>query len=110
ATKVAGAKAIVVLGHSECGAIKGAVDNVKMGNLTATLANIRPSVDKVGSSMGEVNSKNKKLVQKVADQNAVDAAAKILAQSEVLRTLVNEKKLSVVAAMHDISSGKISWL
>lgn len=110
ATKVAGAKAIVVLGHTECGAIKGAVDDVKLGNLTATLANIRPSVLKVGSAEGEVNSKNKKLVQKVADQNAKDGASKILAQSEVLRGLVAEKKLEVVAAMHDIGTGKIAWL
>jgi carbonic anhydrase len=49
ATKLAGAKAIVVLGHSDCGAIKGAIDDAKLGNLTATLANIRPSVTKVAA-------------------------------------------------------------
>lgn len=108
ATKLAGAKLIVVLGHTECGAVKGAVDDAKMGNLTATLANIRPSLAKLNYT-GVPTSKNKELVQRVADQNAKDAAAKLLAQSEVLAGLVKEGKLKVVSAMHDIGTGKITW-
>jgi carbonic anhydrase len=110
ATKLAGAKLIVVLGHSECGAIKGAVDNAKLGNLTATLANIRPSVLKVKGIEGSQDSKNKKLVQAVADQNARDAATLLMSRSEVLRELVGEGKLKIVSAMHDISTGKITWM
>lgn len=109
ATKLAGAKLIMVLGHSECGAIKGAVDDAKLGNLTATLANIRPAVLAVKHE-GTLTSKDKILVQKVAHQNAKDAAAKLLRQSAVLSELVNEGKLKVVAAMHDISTGKVSLL
>jgi carbonic anhydrase len=109
ATKLAGAKLIVVLGHTECGAIKGAVDDAKLGNLTAALANIRPAVIKIKSVDGPQSSKNKKLVQAVADQNARDAAAMLIARSEVLRDLVREGKLKVVAAMHDIGTGKITW-
>src|SRR5271169_3869410 len=78
ATKVAGAKAIVVLGHSECGAVKGAIDDVKLGNLTATLANIRPSVAKVSALQGPHPSKDPAFVQAVAEQNAKDAAAMLL--------------------------------
>jgi carbonic anhydrase len=109
ATKLAGAKLIVVLGHTECGAVKGAVDDAKLGNLTATLANIRPSVIKIKAVEGPQTSKNKKLVQAVADQNAKDAAAMLTARSEVLRELVSEGKLKIVSAMHDISTGRITW-
>ena len=108
ATKLAGAKLIVVLGHTNCGAVKGAVDDAKMGNLTATLANIRPSLAKL-NYVGVPSSKNKELVQKVADQNAKDAARMIMDKSEVIATLVKEGKLKIVAAMHDISTGTVSW-
>ena len=108
ATAAAGAKLIVVLGHTECGAVKGAVDDVKLGNLTATLANIRPSLAKLNYS-GVPSSKNKELVQKVADQNAKDAAAMIMARSQVIADLVQSGKVKVVSAMHDISTGKITF-
>lgn len=110
ATRLAGAKLIVVLGHTECGAIKGAVDNAQLGNLTATLANIRPSVLKVKGIEGPQDSKNKKLVQAAADQNARDAASMLSARSEVLRELVAGGKLKIVSAMHDVGTGKVAWL
>src|ERR1700689_2683610 len=110
ATKVAGAKLIVVLGHSDCGAIKGAVDDVKLGNLTAMLSNIRPSILKVAVGEGDHTSKNKKFVQSVADQNARDAASQLTARSEVLAALVGEHQLKIVSAMHDVSPGAIRWL
>ena len=109
ATRLAGAKVIVVLGHTECGAIKGAVDDAKMGNLTAMLANIRPSVLKVKGVEGPQDSKNKKLVQAVADQNAKDAAAMLIDKSEVLRELTKEGKLKIVAAMYELGTGRVSW-
>src|SRR5215207_823234 len=65
ATKLSGAKLIVVLGHSECGAIKGAIDNVQLGNLTRMLDHIRPALDEVSQVPGERSSKNKALVQAV---------------------------------------------
>src|SRR5271168_3290401 len=110
ATQVAGSKLIVVLGHSDCGAIKGAVDDVKLGNLTATLANIRPAVSKIAAVEGEHTSKDKKFVQLVANQNAKDAAAMLTSRSEVLATLVKEGKLKIVPAMHDVSTGAVTWL
>jgi carbonic anhydrase len=108
ATAAAGAKLIVVLGHTECGAIKGAVDDVKLGNLTSMLGNIRPSLAKLNYT-AVPSSKNKELVQKVADQNAKDAAAMILRQSPVIADLVKAGKVKIVSAMHDIGTGKISF-
>jgi carbonic anhydrase len=110
ATKLAGAKAIVVLGHSDCGAIKGAIDDVKLGNLTAMLANIRPAVAKAAAVAGPHTSKDRAFVQSVAEQNAKDAAALLLSRSTVLSELVAARKLTVAAAMHDLSTGVVSWL
>jgi len=110
ATKVLGTKLIVVLGHSECGAIKGAIDDVKLGNVTALLANIRPAVLKVAVGEGDHTSKNKKFVQEVADQNARDAASLLTARSEVLAAQLKEHQIKIVSAMHDVSTGAIRWL
>ena len=110
ATQVAGTKLIVVLGHSDCGAIKGAVDDVKLGNLTQMLTNIRPSVVKVAGGAAEHTSKDKKFVQSVADQNARDSAADLTARSEVMAALVKDHKIKIVSAMHDVSTGAVRWL
>jgi carbonic anhydrase len=109
AAKLAGSKLIVVLGHSECGAVKGAVDNAKLGNLTAMLANITPAVEKTTGIEGPRSSKNKKLVQAVADVNAQDAARHLLERSAVLRDMVAAGELKVVAAMHNVHTGKVTW-
>src|ERR1700691_4913432 len=107
ATKVLGTKLIVVLGHSECGAIKGAIDDVKLGNVTALLSNIRPAVLKVAAGDGDHTSKNKKYLQEVADQNARDAASLLTARSEVLAAQLKEHQIKIVSAMHDVSTGAI---
>ena len=110
ATQVAGSKLIVVLGHSDCGAVKGAIDHVKLGNLTAALENIQPAVAEVTAADGPADSKNKKFVQKVSERNAQDAAAQLISRSKVLASLVDDHKLTVVAAMHDVSTGVVTWL
>ena len=109
ATQLAGSKAIVVLGHTECGAVKGAVDNAKLGLLTGVLAQIRPSLAKL-DYQGVPSSKDKALVQRVAEQNVRDAVARLTARSEVLAQRVQADQLKVVGAMHDISTGKIQWM
>jgi carbonic anhydrase len=109
ATKVAGAKLIVVLGHTECGAIKGAVDNAKLGNLTKMLENFAPALAAATTVEGERNSKNKKLVQAVADQNVTIAAKQLMERSEVLRELVAAGQLQVVSAMHDVATGQVTF-
>ena len=110
ATQVAGAKLIVVLGHSDCGAVKGAIDHVQLGNLTAALENIRPAVSEVTDAGGARDSKNKKFVQRVSERNVVDAASQLSARSKILAGLVSEQKLLIVGAMHDVSTGAVSWL
>jgi carbonic anhydrase len=107
ATKVTGARAIVVLGHNDCGDIKGAIDNVKLGNLTAMLANIRPAVEATKTE-GDRTSKNKAFVQAVAIANAKRTAQKITQASPVMKQLVDAKQLRVVAAMHDLETGKVT--
>jgi carbonic anhydrase len=110
ATQVVGAKLIVVLGHTDCGAVKGAIDDVKLGNLTATLANIRPAVLEASDAGAEHTSKNKQFVQSVADRNAKDAAGMLTSRSEVMASLVKGGKLEIVTAMHDVTTGKVRWL
>ena len=110
ATALSGAKAIVILGHTNCGAIKGAVDNAKLGNLTAMLRNFDPALKAVGKVEGERKSSNKYLVQKVADANAKLSAENLLKRSPVLKGLVDKGHLKIVAAMHDLATGKVSWL
>lgn len=110
ATSASGAKLIVVLGHSECGAIKGAIDNVQLGNLTATLSNIWPAVEATTGIPGERNSKNKAFVQAVAETNARLAAHMLLDRSPTMSGLVDAGSLKVVSAMHDIGTGRVSLL
>lgn len=108
ATQLAGTKLIVVLGHSECGAVKGAVDDAKLGHLTGLLAQIRPALAGV-QYRGVPSSKDKALVQRVAERNVYDTVKK-LARAPVLAGQVGEGRLLIVGAMHDVGTGKISWL
>ncbi len=110
AAAVAGSKALVVLGHTECGAVKGACDDVKLGNLTKTLAAIRPAVEAVEGFEGERNSKNKAFVDAVTHENVRQTVDNIMERSVVLAELVNRGKLKVVGAIYDVSSGKVTFL
>jgi carbonic anhydrase len=110
ATKVAGAKLIVVLGHTDCGAVKGAIDDVKLGNLTTTLANIRPAVAEIAAHKGKANSSDKKFVQAVAEQNVRAGLLSLGEHSEVLTGLVSSGQLTIVGAMHDVNTGVVTWL
>jgi carbonic anhydrase len=110
ATKVAGAKLIVVLGHSECGAIKGAVDGAELGKLTQLLRRIKPAIETNTNVPGEHTSKNKDFVQQVATTNAKLGVQKLEQESEVLRSLVAQGELKIVAAMHDVAGGRITFL
>jgi carbonic anhydrase len=108
ATALAGAKLIVVLGHSECGAVKGAIDDARLGSLTGVLQQIRPALTKLDYK-GVPSSKDKALVQRVAEQNAKDSAEQLTGRSETMAGLVREGKLKIVYAMHDVATGRVAW-
>jgi carbonic anhydrase len=109
ATAVAKSKVLVVLGHTSCGAVKGACDRVELGNLTSMLQNLMPAVDSVDGYEGERNSKSPEFVQAVAEANVHQTVRKLLQDSPVMNDLVNEGSLIVVGAMHDVLTGQVSW-
>ena len=109
ATAVAGSKVVVVLGHTECGAVKGACDHVELGNLTATLSNIAPAVYAVGDVEGPRTSANKDYVQAVAHENVEMTVRNMVERSPVMHGLVEEGKLIVIGAMHDVATGEVTF-
>lgn len=109
ATAVAGSKVIVVLGHTSCGAVKGAVDGVELGNLTEMLHKLTPAIEAVPDEMGERNAKNAEFVQAVADANVRLTIENILDRSPVMRELVEKGELMIVGAMHDVATGEVHW-
>lgn len=109
ATAVAGAKAIIVLGHSSCGAIKSAMDGVELGNITTLLKHIGPTVDALATDGGPMDSLDAAAVQKVAEANARRTAQAILERSELIRELVSSGELILQVAMHDVKSGLVTW-
>ena len=109
ATKLAGAKVILVMGHTACGAIKGAIDGAQLGNLTGLLAKIRPAVDAT-SYAGTRTSKDAKFVDAVARKNVELTMARLQETSPVIRELVASKTVKVAGAMYDLSSAKVEFL
>jgi carbonic anhydrase len=106
AAKVSGAKLIVVMGHTECGAVKGAIDGVKLGNLTALLAKIQSAV----RDSGPGSSKDKAYVTKVTEKNVLDSIEEIRARSSILRELIDSGQVGIAAGMYDIATGKVTYL
>lgn len=109
ACKLAGTKLILVLGHTSCGAVKGAVDDAKMGNLTALLSKIRPAVKAVQqpSEPEERTSKNSDFVDHVARTNVAMTIENIRKDSPVLLELEETGAIKIVGGMYDISSGEV---
>ena len=105
--KLAGSKLIVVLGHGSCGAVKGAIDQAKLGNLTATLANIPVNTKGIA---GKRNSKNKALVKAVIEANVRQTTQDIHSQSPVLAEMVKNGDLKIVGAIYDLNTGRVNWL
>lgn len=110
ATKLAGAKLIVVLGHSQCGAVKGAVDGAELGLLTELLAKIGPAIEANKNAPGEHTAKNADFVQAVAIANAKLGVENLTKKSTVLSGLVADQKLKIVPAMQDIATGRVTFL
>lgn len=109
ATAVVGSRLIVVLGHTGCGAIKGACDNVQMGNITAVLDKIQSSVRMEDSVKENRTSNNPEFVDAVAKLNAQNSLNKILEQSSIIKKLVEEGKVGIICAMYDVGTGKVTF-
>jgi carbonic anhydrase len=107
--KVAGSKIIVVLGHSKCGAVKGACDHVEMGNLTALLTKIRPAVDDELTTVENRNSSNGEFVEKVAAINVKRAVKAIQERSPILKEMIASGQIGIVGGSHDITTGNVTF-
>ncbi|MGB5498912.1 MAG: carbonic anhydrase family protein [Maribacter sp.] len=111
ACKLAGTKLLVVLGHTSCGAVKGACDHARMGNLTALISKIEPAVDAVQEPMDKSlrNSSNLEFVDNVAEKNVHMAIENIRKDSPILAEMEENKEILIVGAMYDISSGEVTF-
>jgi carbonic anhydrase len=103
ACKVAGAKVVLVMGHTACGAIKGAIDEVQLGNLTALLAKIRPAVEAT-QYRGERSAKNYAFVDAVARKNVLLTIANIREKSSVLRDLESSGSIKIAGSMYNLET------
>ncbi|HUN87661.1 MAG TPA: carbonic anhydrase family protein [Terriglobales bacterium] len=106
---VSGAKTIVVLGHTSCGAVKGAIDDVVLGNLTGLLARIKPAIPATKYD-GDKSSKNPAYVDAVARTNVVLAQGDIRRRSSILEDLEKKGNISIVGAMYELTTGKVEFL
>jgi carbonic anhydrase len=108
--KVAGAKVILVMGHSHCGAIESSIEDVKFGNITGLLEKIRPSVEKNIDYKGERTIANAEYVNLVGKDNVAATIAYIRKESLILNELENKCELRIAGAFYDIDSGRVDFL
>jgi carbonic anhydrase len=109
ACKVAGSKLIVVLGHSKCGAVKGACDHVEMGNLTELLSKIQPAVYQEKETQDNRNASNAVFVENVAEINVKRNVKNIIERSFILEQMIENGEIGIVGAMHNIETGKVTF-
>lgn len=109
ACKVSGSKLILVLGHEHCGAIKAAISNVQMGNITLMLHNIKPAVEKVTYDGNRV-SENQKFVHMVCESNVKNTMDEIRKNSPILNDMEQSEEIKIVGAIYDMDTGKVSFL
>jgi carbonic anhydrase len=109
ACKVAGSKIITVLGHTNCGAIKGACDHVEMGNLTTLLSKIRPAIDDELTVIDERHSGNEEFVGKVTLINVRRAMQGIVQRSPILKEMLEREQILLVGGIHNIASGEVTF-
>ena len=109
ACKVSGSKVILVLGHEHCGAVKSAIDNVKLGNITPMLKKIRPAVKAV-KYKGDRSSANEEFVHLVCEQNVRHTIDQIRKKSPILAEMEEKKQLKIVGAVYDMDTGAVELL
>ena len=110
ATKVAGAKLILVLGHENCGAIHAAIDGAELGNITNMLKNIQPAVAMSNISEGPRTSANRLLVHEVSENNVRNALEKIVSDSPILKEMLDKGQIDIKGAVYDMDTGVVNFL
>ena len=109
ACKVSGSKVILVMGHENCGAIKAAIDDVHLGNITSMLTNIKPAVNDT-SFHGERSTKNPEFVHSVCIGNVRHTIEQIRLKSPILKEMEDTGKIKIAGAVYDLGNGEVEWL
>ncbi|WP_228422153.1 carbonic anhydrase family protein [Chryseobacterium aurantiacum] len=110
ACHMAGSKLILVIGHQHCGAIKGAIDNLEFGNITAMLSKIKPAVRMSQNFTGKKSSKNEEFVKYVSRNNVSYTLDQIRKNSPVLREMENKKEIKIVGAYYNLANGNLEFV
>jgi carbonic anhydrase len=110
ACKVSGAKVIIVMGHQHCGAVKGAIDNVNLGNITSIVDKIKPAVAKSQNFEGEKTSKNEAFVKTVAKNNIQNTINEIRSKSEILRTMERNGEIKIIGVFYTLRNGELEFI
>lgn len=108
ACKLMGSKLIAIIGHNNCGAIKGACDGAKLGNLTTVLDKIQPAISEVKNS-GDRTSKNEQFVQDVAIENVINGIQIIKERSPILKEMIDNGEIGIVGGMYDLNTGRVTF-
>ena len=108
--KVSGAKLIVVLGHEHCGAVKSAIDDVKLGNITAVLSKIRPAIDRATGYEGEKSASNHSFLEAVTKANVLNTIDAIRANSPILLEMESQGLIKIVGAEYHMETGQVEFL
>ncbi|TVR39610.1 MAG: carbonic anhydrase [Cryomorphaceae bacterium] len=109
ACAAAGSKAIVVLGHTKCGAVKGACDKVELGNLTSLLNKIQPAVEAETQTTDDRSSANGEFVDRVAQLNVQHVMDEIHRRSPVLDEMIRSKQIAMIGGMYDVETGQVEF-
>lgn len=110
ACKVSGSKLIVVLGHEYCGAVKSAIDDVKLGNITPLLSKIQPAVRSAKASYsGDKTSKNPEFVEEVCNHNVLHTMNEIRAKSSILKEMEQKGEIKIVGGVYHMKSGRVDF-
>ena len=107
ACKIAGSKLIVVLGHTKCGAIEAACNNIEVGHIKSLVSKIRPAINNETETKTERNGMNNFFVRNVSEKNVFNVVQNITEQSPILKELVQTKKIKIIGGLHDIDTGQV---